>query len=93
LFAIGIIGTGLLAIPVLCGCLSYIVTETFGWEKGLNKKFHQAKAFYSITIISLLLGFNDELCRNFPYSGIVMVGYTLWNYSTRSYIDYPEYRE
>jgi Mn2+/Fe2+ NRAMP family transporter len=56
LFAIGIIGTGLLAIPVLCGCLSYIVTETFGWEKGLNKKFHQAKAFYSITIISLLLG-------------------------------------
>jgi len=56
LFAIGIIGTGLLAIPVLCGCLSYIVTETFGWEKGLNKKFHQAKAFYSITIISLILG-------------------------------------
>jgi NRAMP (natural resistance-associated macrophage protein)-like metal ion transporter len=56
LFAMGVIGTGLLAIPVLCGCLSYIVTETFGWEKGLNKKFHQAKAFYSITIISLLLG-------------------------------------
>jgi len=56
LFAIGIIGAGLLAIPVLCGCLSYIVTETFGWEKGLNKKFHQAKAFYSITIISLILG-------------------------------------
>jgi Mn2+/Fe2+ NRAMP family transporter len=93
LFAIGIIGTGLLAIPVLCGCLSYIVTETFGWEKGLNKKFHQAKAFYSITIISLVTGLDDELCRNFPYPGIVMVGHTVWNYSTGSYIDHPEHRE
>jgi NRAMP (natural resistance-associated macrophage protein)-like metal ion transporter len=73
LFAIGIIGTGLLAIPVLCGCLSYIVSETFGWEKGLNKKFHQAKAFYSITIISLLLG----LLMN--YVGISPVQALLWS--------------
>ena len=73
LFAIGIIGTGLLAIPVLCGCLSYIVTETFGWEKGLNKKFHQAKAFYSITIISLLLG----LMMN--YVGISPIQALLWS--------------
>jgi NRAMP (natural resistance-associated macrophage protein)-like metal ion transporter len=73
LFAIGIIGTGLLAIPVLCGCLSYIVTETFGWEKGLNKKFHQAKAFYSITIISLLLG----LVMN--YVGISPIQALLWS--------------
>ena len=73
LFAIGIIGTGLLAIPVLCGCLSYIVTETFGWEKGLNKKFHQAKAFYSITIISLLLG----LMMN--YVGISPIKALLWS--------------
>lgn len=73
LFAIGIIGTGLLAIPVLCGCLSYIVSETFGWEKGLNKKFHQAKAFYSITIISLLLG----LLMN--YIGISPVQALLWS--------------
>ncbi len=56
LFAIGIIGTGLIAIPVLSGSLSYIVTETFGWEQGLNKKFHEAKAFYTIIGISLLLG-------------------------------------
>ncbi len=73
LFAIGIIGTGLLAIPVLCGCLSYIVTETFGWEKGLNKKFHQAKAFYSITIVSLLLG----LMMN--YIGISPIQALLWS--------------
>jgi len=56
LFAVGVIGTGLLAIPVLSGSLSYIITETFGWEQGLNKKFHEAKAFYIIIAISLILG-------------------------------------
>jgi Mn2+/Fe2+ NRAMP family transporter len=56
LFALGVIGTGLLAIPVLSGSLSYIVTETFGWKEGLDKKFHQAKAFYIVISISLILG-------------------------------------
>jgi len=56
LFAVGVIGTGLLAIPVLSGSLSYIFTETFGWRPGLDKKFHQAKAFYIIIAISLILG-------------------------------------
>ncbi len=56
LFAIGVIGTGLLAIPVLSGSLSYIITETFGWEQGLDKKFHEAKAFYLVMAVSLLLG-------------------------------------
>lgn len=56
LFATGVIGTGLLAIPVLSGSLSYIITETFGWEKGLDKKFHEAKAFYLVIGISLILG-------------------------------------
>ena len=56
LFAIGVIGTGLLAIPVLSGSLSYIFTETFGWKNGLDKKFHEAKMFYVIIVISLILG-------------------------------------
>jgi len=56
LFAVGVIGTGLIAIPVLSGSLSYIFTETFGWEQGLDKKFHEAKGFYVIIAISLLLG-------------------------------------
>ena len=56
LFAVGIIGTGLLAIPVLSGSLSYIITESFGWKEGLDKKFYQAKAFYIIIAISLILG-------------------------------------
>ncbi|HSN47319.1 MAG TPA: divalent metal cation transporter [Flavobacterium sp.] len=56
LFAIGIIGTGLIAIPVLSGSLSYIITETFGWKQGLDKKFHEAKAFYIVIALSLILG-------------------------------------
>ncbi|MDD4973818.1 MAG: divalent metal cation transporter [Bacteriovorax sp.] len=56
LFATGIIGTGFLAIPVLCGSLSYILSETFGWEEGFDKKFHEAKAFYSVIAISLIIG-------------------------------------
>lgn len=61
LFAIGVIATGLIAIPVLSGSLSYIFTETFGWEQGLDKKFHEAKGFYVIISISLLIG----LCLNY----------------------------
>jgi NRAMP (natural resistance-associated macrophage protein)-like metal ion transporter len=56
LFAIGVIGTGFLAIPVLCGCLSYILSETFGWNGGLDKKYFQAKPFYWVIIVSLLIG-------------------------------------
>jgi NRAMP (natural resistance-associated macrophage protein)-like metal ion transporter len=56
LFAVGVIATGLIAIPVLSGALSYMFTETFGWEQGLDKKFHEAKGFYIIIAISLLLG-------------------------------------
>ena len=56
LFALGVIGTGLLAIPVLSGALSYIFSETFGLQMGLDKKFHEAKGFYIIIGISLLAG-------------------------------------
>ena len=56
LFAIGVIGTGFLAIPVLSGSLSYIFSETMGWEMGLDKKFHEAKGFYIIIAISLVAG-------------------------------------
>ena len=73
LFAVGVIGTGLLAIPVLCGSLSYIVTETFGWKNGMDKKFHQAKAFYFITAISLILG----LAMN--YIGISPIKALIWS--------------
>ena len=56
LFALGVLGTGFLAIPVLTGCLSYMVSETFGWNGGFDKKYYQARPFYSVVIISLLIG-------------------------------------
>lgn len=56
LFALGVIGTGLLAIPVLSGALSYMFSEAFNWPEGLDKKLGEAKAFYSIVAVSLLLG-------------------------------------
>jgi len=56
IFGIGVIGTGLLAIPVLAGSQSYMLAETFGWKAGLDKKFPQAKSFYISIIISLLVG-------------------------------------
>jgi len=56
LFAFGVIGTGLLAIPVLSGALSYIFSETFGLQMGLDKKFQDAKGFYIIIAISLIAG-------------------------------------
>jgi len=56
LFALGIIGTGMLAIPVLTGCLSYMLSETFNWKGDLDKKYHEAKPFYWVIIISLLIG-------------------------------------
>jgi NRAMP (natural resistance-associated macrophage protein)-like metal ion transporter len=55
-FALGVIGTGFLAIPVLSGSLSYILAESFGWEEGLDKKFNEARAFYIVVILSLVIG-------------------------------------
>ncbi len=71
LFAIGVIGTGFLAIPVLCGSLSYIVTETFGWKQGLNEKFYKAKAFYSIIGISLILGLSLNYIGISPIKALI----------------------
>ncbi|MES2446357.1 MAG: Nramp family divalent metal transporter [Bacteroidota bacterium] len=56
LFALGVIGTGFLAIPVLSGSLSYIISETFGWKGSLDKKFNQAKPFYGVIIVSVTIG-------------------------------------
>lgn len=56
LFALGVLGTGFLAIPVLAGSLSYMMAETFGWQEGLNKKFHDAPGFYITMVISLIIG-------------------------------------
>ena len=56
LFALGILGTGLLAIPVLAGSASYAISESFGWKTGLYRKLKQATSFYGIIIIAMAIG-------------------------------------
>ena len=56
LFALGIIGTGLLAVPILAGSASYAISEAFNWKTGLDRKFSQARSFYLIIAISTILG-------------------------------------
>lgn len=56
LFAIGIIGTGLLAIPVLAGSVSYAMSETFDWQSGLFHRFKEASVFHGVIVIAMLLG-------------------------------------
>lgn len=56
LFAVGIVGTGMLGIPVLAGSSSYAITESLRRQGSLSKKLHQAYAFYGVIIISMLVG-------------------------------------
>jgi len=56
LFALGIIGTGLLAIPVLAGSVAYGAAELFGWHEGLNETFRRAPQFYGVIALATLVG-------------------------------------
>jgi NRAMP (natural resistance-associated macrophage protein)-like metal ion transporter len=55
-FAMGIIGTGLLAVPVLAGSAAYAVSELFGWRRGLSHGFREARGFYFIIIAATGIG-------------------------------------
>jgi Mn2+/Fe2+ NRAMP family transporter len=56
LFALGVIGMGLLGIPVLAGSVAYAVSDAFGWREGLDYKLKQAKQFYGVIIFSTVMG-------------------------------------
>ncbi len=56
IFALGIVGTGLLAVPVLAGSAAFAVGETFGWHVGLARKAHRAKAFYGCLAAAIAIG-------------------------------------
>ncbi|MFB6457121.1 NRAMP family divalent metal transporter [Chitinophaga sp. Hz27] len=72
IFASGVLGSGLLAIPVLAGSQSYMLAETFGWEAGLDKKFLQAKLFYIAITLSLLVGLCMEFMGLSPIKALVL---------------------
>jgi NRAMP (natural resistance-associated macrophage protein)-like metal ion transporter len=56
LFAIGIVGTGFLAVPVLAGSAAFAVAEIFGWKEGLEYQPQQAAGFYSIVVMATFIG-------------------------------------
>ena len=64
LFALGIIGTGLLAVPVLAGSVAYAAAELFDWPEGLNQTFRRAPQFYAVLGLATMLGVG------LAYSGI-----------------------
>lgn len=72
LFAIGVLGTGMLAIPVLAGSVSYMVSEALNWEEGLNKKFHEAKGFYFIMILSIVIAMGINFIGISPVKALVL---------------------
>ncbi len=57
IFTIGILGVGLLAVPVLAGSSAYAISELAGWKEGLSKKYIEARGFYIVIIISMFVGF------------------------------------
>jgi len=71
LFAIGVIGTGFLAIPVLAGSMSYIISNIFNWQEGLDKKFFEARGFYIVLIISVLVGMLINLTNISPVKALL----------------------
>jgi NRAMP (natural resistance-associated macrophage protein)-like metal ion transporter len=56
LFTAGIVGTGMLAVPVLAGSTADAIAETIGWREGLGRRASQARAFYAVIAASILLG-------------------------------------
>ncbi len=72
MFAIGVVGTGLLAIPVLSGALSYMISEAMGWPEGLDKKFHEAKGFYLVVIVSILAALSINYMGISPVRALII---------------------
>ena len=70
LFTLGIVGTGLLAIPVISGSAAYALSEALGWKEGMNKKFREAKMFYIVIIVATLIGFLMTLTNVNPFDAL-----------------------
>lgn len=71
LFALGIIGTGLLAVPILAGSASYALSESFGWKFGLYRKLKEANAFYGVIIIATMVGLSINLLGFDPIKALI----------------------
>ncbi len=71
LYTVGVIGTGLLAIPTLAGSAAYAFAETFGWAYGLDNKFRQAVSFYAVFIIATVVAIAIDFMGIDPIKALV----------------------
>ena len=72
LFSLGLIGTGLLALPVLGGSAAYALGEALQWPVGLERKAKEAKAFYSVLAIATLIGLALNFTKMDPIKALVL---------------------
>ncbi len=72
LFLLGILGVGLLSIPVLAGSTAYAVAETFGWRESLELKPLQAKAFYAVIVVSMFVALALNLIGIEPVQFLIL---------------------
>lgn len=71
IFATGIIGLGLLGIPVLSGAAAYALSEALGWKEGLSRRFRDAKGFYGVIIVATLIGLSINFIGIDPFKALV----------------------
>jgi len=83
LFSLGIVGTGLLAVPVLAGSAAYAVGELYGWRSGLERRMSEAKGFYGVIAAAVLLGLAVD------YSGVDPIRALFWSAVLNGVISVP----
>lgn len=83
LFSLGIVGTGMLAVPVLAGSAAYAVTESFDWKTGLDMRLHEAKEFYAIIALATVGGVLLNFTRLDPIRAL------LWSAVINCFIAVP----
>jgi NRAMP (natural resistance-associated macrophage protein)-like metal ion transporter len=71
IFALGIIGTGMLAVSVMAGASGYVLSDALGWKEGLSKKFTQAKKFYVVIAASTVIGLWINLVNIDPIKALL----------------------
>lgn len=71
IFSVGVIGLGLLAVPVLAGSSSYAISEAFGWKEGMHRKFKKATAFYLTIAVATIIGLLMNLLGVDPIKALI----------------------
>ena len=71
IFSVGIIGLGMLAVPVLAGSASYAISESLGWREGMWRKFHRAVGFYGVMILATAVGLSLNFFNIDPIKALI----------------------